>query len=90
MQDGARIDGLGEIIVAAAPEVEIRDGTERRDNVLSQAFEVFRRKPESANQEGADDGDNAGWSQPPDPGLIKAGHGEAARSTSVSTMREIR
>ena len=35
MQDGARIDGLGEIIVAAAPEVEIRDGTERRDNVLT-------------------------------------------------------
>ena len=39
---------------------------------------MLRRKPERANQEGADDGDNAGWSQPPDPTLVKAGHGEAA------------
>ena len=38
MQDRARIDGLGEIIVAAAPEVEVRNGADRCDDILSRAL----------------------------------------------------
>ena len=72
MQNRARIDRLGKIVVAAAPEIEVGDRAECGDDVLGEALEVFRRKPQGADHERADDGHEGGGKQSPDPSFVKA------------------
>ena len=72
MQHRAWIGGLGEIVVAAAPEIEIRDRAEGCDHILGQALEMLRREPQRADEKRAEDGHEGSGKQPPDSPFIKA------------------